>query len=835
MARTLTVEIVGDDASLQRAAASAAAALHEVRLGATQASESRATASQILEGVRGISEASMLAAHELDSVRLTATMAAESAAAGDAIKANIHSIGDAAGFAAAKIGLLKAALVAHVGRFGGGGDGGGGGLLAAMGWGGGMFGLAKFGSLLALAGLGGEHAALTGVGLGGSIVGGLLGGGLLGLGALGTTAVGMGTDMAGIGQAANDIKTITPLVGNLNAAIQQYGKNSAQAAAAQQALNQGLDGFSSKARAAVLAAAQTANQFHAMFNAATGAAESVGAKIINEAMMVGEKFLPTIGKFALQNMDIIKRDIQPLFDWLQNGAFKGPGRGGGLGIFTDLERIFQGNLPASIHAFSQGFELLMKVTDVAAQHLGGFLKTINDVLTKLNGSDFGNVSRVVNTLIRLFGDLMHLVGALGRGLVDMFKPAAGVGDAIIRTFTQLLRITDQWLGQKGTQNVLSNLFSVHLQQVIGGVFGVLKAGWPILEQIVSAFLQVSTAVSSLTTGPLKLVADLIKMITEIPFASKIIGWGVAIGVLVTALNSVLMAADPVYLAIVAVALAAGLIYTHWGAISGFFRGLWSGIKHLFDEGIHFVEDHWRAFAIALATIVAGPLGALVAFVATHWSEIAADAVHAWDVIKSDAERAWNAVRNAVVTAWDWIAHAVSSGIRKVIAFVRALPGEFIAALGDLGHLLWNAGVAIIDGLWNGLKSEFEKVKGWLSHVGGWIKNLKGPLEKDLLLLQPEGAAIIHGLMLGMQSQMPTLLRFTSSIAPALGSSVGVRPASGALASSSGGPTHVVVNVTVPNGFIGDNRDLVDRLSSAFVRAANSGHPLWKPLVKSATT
>jgi hypothetical protein len=61
------------------------------------------------------------------------------------------------------------------------------------------------------------------------------------------------------------------------------------------------------------------------------------------------------------------------------------------------------------------------------------------------------------------------------------------------------------------------------------------------------------------------------------------------------------------------------------------------------------------------------------------------------------------------------------------------------------------GLSIIGGLWSGMKSKWEEVKGWLGGIGGTIKSIKGPEAKDAVLLEPEGRAIIGGLGKGMQA------------------------------------------------------------------------------------
>ena len=425
---------------------------------------------------------------------------------------------------------------------GGRGPGFGTGLLAGMGFGGGHGiwlpppfgwgfrgmriggGMARLGSLGGLLGFGAERMLASTLGIAGSIGGGLLGGGLLAAGALGTTAVGMGTDAAGIGQAAGDIRIVATNLGALQTAIQEYGRNSSQAADAQLALNQSLRGFSPVARNAVLAAAQTSQAFKAMFDKATGGAEKTGAEIINQAMKTGESFLPTIGKFAGQNMSIIQHAIQPFFSWLKNPTFSGPGRGGGLGIFTNLEQLFQARLPTSIGAITQGLELFVKVIDVAAQQTGGFTQRLDAFVTKWNSpQNFGAVAGEVDKLIGLFRTWMGLLGSVTHLIFDLFKPAVGLGAQFAQSLTDIVNKVREWVSAAGTQNVLKSLFTAHMEQVklLGQL---IQALLPLLTNVVSAFLQIEAAFAAAFNNGLKPIIDAVKWLLQNPIADKFLGW-----------------------------------------------------------------------------------------------------------------------------------------------------------------------------------------------------------------------------------------------------------------------------------------------------------------------
>lgn len=443
------------------------------------------------------------------------------------------------------------------GLFAGGAGGGGGGILSALGFGssgskgiGGIgAGMASFGSIGSLLGLGAEHLLTTMLGVGGSAVGGMVGGGLLGMGALGAGAVGMGTDMAGIGQASHDIQLVVKAQNQLRTAQQNanymmatYGKNSAAAAAAiqqvqlaQANLNTTLGSFSPVARAAVLAAANTAQAFEKMFDNVTGPAEKVGAQILQQAMKVGMAFLPTIGKYAAENMGIIKRDIQPLFSWLtsmKGGTGKGflsnlmgGGKVGGLAIFTNLEQVFQKNLPTAIKALSEGFKFFAKTVDVAAQQTGKFISRVAQFFTHMNSpAAFSSWAKEVDKLIGLFRTWLHFLVAVGKTVYDVFKPAVGAGQALIKMLTSALGVLDKWLTKASNTKALHNLFSAHLVELVKGFGKAIGAAIPLLLSFGKGFLPVLTVGAKIGTLVLQPLIAGLRLLSKIPFSSTLLGW-----------------------------------------------------------------------------------------------------------------------------------------------------------------------------------------------------------------------------------------------------------------------------------------------------------------------
>jgi len=287
-----------------------------------------------------------------------------------------------------------------------------------------------------------------------------------------------------------------------------------------------------------------------------------------------------------------------------------------------------------------------------------------------------------------------------------------------------------------------------------------------------------------------------------------------------------LAANPLVLAAAALVALGVALYEAWEHSATF--------RRIVEDSFRAVEDVARKVAKFVTRTIPEAFEHVLDWVRGNWPIIATLIAGPFAPIVALATNAFG-VRSALVSAFDAVKSKTSQFVGDVVAFFRALPGRIVSALGDLSRLLWNAGSAIIAGLWAGAEAEFEKFKKWVEGIAGWISSHKGPLTADLVLLEPHGRALMLGLATGMQEMLPTVTALAGTVAPSISATVASAPTLPASygAAGRGGAVPVNITVTVPNGFVGSPQELGDAIAVAVTRSAFAGHPLWRQVVRQA--
>ena len=149
------------------------------------------------------------------------------------------------------------------------------------------------------------------------------------------------------------------------------------------------------------------------------------------------------------------------------------------------------------------------------------------------------------------------------------------------------------------------------------------------------------------------------------------------------------------------------------------------VLHPIEDGVmdlvHWVESHWRLLATILATVLLGPVGGLIVFIATHWAEFR---------------------------------RLTSELIDDVVRFFEGLPGRILGAVASFGGLLVSAGKDLVRGLINGVEDMSGDAVSAVSGLGG---DLVHGAESILGIHSPStvfaqlGNMITAGLALGINS------------------------------------------------------------------------------------
>lgn len=135
-----------------------------------------------------------------------------------------------------------------------------------------------------------------------------------------------------------------------------------------------------------------------------------------------------------------------------------------------------------------------------------------------------------------------------------------------------------------------------------------------------------------------------------------------------------------------------------------------------------------------------------------WIAGAVESVVSWFTTAGENIRSFfTNVGTAVSNKARDIARAVRDGVQSAIDWLRELPGRAISL-----------GLNIVKGIFNGIKNAgawlYDKLRGWVDGVVGWIKDFFGIQSPSKVFADEVGKFIPPGITLGVEQAMPRAMR-----------------------------------------------------------------------------
>jgi phage-related protein len=338
--------------------------------------------------------------------------------------------------------------------------------------------------------------------------------------------------------------------------------------------------------------------------------------------------------------------------------------------------------------------------NVLAPVLRGIASALEFLMAPL-GSVLGWLTKLSGWLatVNWGAAISAIKGGIGAAFQWLSSAAQTVWNALVTAFNAI-GAAATWLWS----TVLSPVFNA-IKTAIGAVVAVGMWFWSTFGPI---WLAIGSLIWAVWSGVFSVVFGLIKM--AISGVVQVFQWWWQIfSATWTAIGSLIMSVytgfiQPIINAIGAVFtwLWVNAISPALSAIGAAVAWVWSGISAAFSAIGGVLSWLGDFFSRVWDAIVSFVVGAVLRIIATGIQ------IYAW---VSGVGSAFQAAKDAIVEK-----------INSVVEFVKGLPGKILAAVGNLGSLLYNAGQNVINGLISGLNDRIGALRAKISEAAGAIRD-----------------------------------------------------------------------------------------------------------------
>ncbi|MFF0744217.1 phage tail tape measure protein [Streptomyces sp. NPDC004111] len=513
-------------------------------------------------------------------------------------------------------------------------------------------------------------------------------------------------------------------------------------------------------------------------------------------------------EFAIRSKDMSEGSVE---------AFKAIGLNAG-----QMAKVFTDGGPKAATALDTVLDRLRNIEDPAKRNavaVGLFGTKAEDLQAALFKMD-------PSSAVSALGSVKGAVDGAGNAMrdnaatkIEVFKRAAiqGVVELLGTYVIPALMKGAEWVGSLGSAFATAGAFiSQHstVFSIVAGVIGAILLPTLIVLAVQAGTTAVAVVASWIAQGAAGTAAGVRFLATN---ALMLAGWiaqgagagaaaarVVAAWVLMGAQSMIqgarmaaawVLAMGPVGWIITAVVALVALIVSNWDSIVSATRTAWDWVWGKIKGVGQFLLDLFLNFT-------------LVGIIIKHWDSIKAGTQRAWDAVVNWVKGIpgaivrfflnWTLV-GLIIKHWDSIKVGVARKGLELIAWVRGLPATIGRAVGNLGRLLYDKGLDVVRGLWNGIKS----MGAWLGRqLVSFAKNMiPGPIASALGIKSPSRlmrdkigkfipAGIIEGIKAGSPALDRTMRRLIPTPAAPQFATAGAPANSGGRTGGWGGSVHI---------------------------------------------